>query len=542
MPYVIIKLYNDLNNGSVYMICIRQAQSRDINKIAKIKADGWKSAYKGIVDDGFLNSMSVSKQIDMIKNYSSDTMFVAEKDNEVLGFCRIYDYNEPVYDDKEIDCEIREIYVNPSFKRMGIGSALFHFTKEYFSQKGKWKLYLGCLKDNHSARKFYEKMGGIPSSGKEIDIGGKLYPIVDFMYNLNSIYVYHVVTEKPMYVGQRIAFDENRHNGVWQRVNEKIDIVNDIYNNPEKYMNVKLEHHTSVALRELALEKVRLRKYPNYPSRMACLYVSKTLEEAEKWFDYFVSLDRPTLQIVKLKVNGNMFYGDATKCFDGRLTKKENFILAEKYWENKDFDEASIAEMLVDGNIEVVEIVKECRCTTMKISEEKIREFSEPYYADKDIMHNMWHIDLVHKWLDKLIDEYKYDVDYNALLSALYFHGFIYSDQKKIEKWLAENGLNDSEIQKIVKIAWESQRPETPKTLEGKLLHDAHVLEGGKTYTVVKTLITGSVRGQSLEQTLDFMKNNVLDNNKCFLPETIKLCEEMNDYTNRFYDDLIKGI
>ena len=124
----------------------------------------------------------------------------------------------------------------------------------------------------------------------------------------------------------------------------------------------------------------------------------------------------------------------------------------------------------------------------------------------------------------------------------LYFHGFIYRDQKKIEWWLADNGLHDSEIQKIVKIAWESQRPETPKTFEGKLLHDAHVLESGKTYTVVKTLITCSVRGQTLEQTLNFIKNNVLNKNKCYLPETIKLCDEMNDYTNKFYNELIKGI
>lgn len=168
------------------MICIRQAQSRDIKQIAQIKVDGWKSAYKGIIDDEFLNSMSTSKQIDIINNYSLDTMFVAENDNEILGFCRIYDYNEPVYDDKEIDCEIREIYVKPNLKRMGIGSELFNFTKEYFSQKGKRKLYLGCLKNNNSARKFYEKMGGLSISGKEIDIGGKLYQIVGFIYNLNS--------------------------------------------------------------------------------------------------------------------------------------------------------------------------------------------------------------------------------------------------------------------------------------------------------------------------------------------------------------------
>lgn len=174
-----------------------------------------------------------------------------------------------------------------------------------------------------------------------------------------NLIAYHVVTEKRMRIGQHIVFDETHHNGVWQRVNKKLDIVQDIYNNPEKYKDIILEHHTSVAIRELALEKVRVNKYPNFPSRMACLYVSKTLEEAEKWFDYFVSLGRPTFQIVKLKVNGNVFYGDAEKCFDGRLTEKENLILAEKYWENTDFNDESILEMLVDSDIEVVEIVKE---------------------------------------------------------------------------------------------------------------------------------------------------------------------------------------
>lgn len=104
----------------------------------------------------------------------------------------------------------------------------------------------------------------------------------------------------------------------------------------------------------LELKKVRVEKYPYYPSRMACLYVSKTLEEAEEWFDYFISLGRPTFQIVKLKIIGN-----AEKCFDGRLTEKENLDFAEKYWENKRVDESSIIEMLVDGDIEVVDIIKE---------------------------------------------------------------------------------------------------------------------------------------------------------------------------------------
>ena len=80
---------------------------------------------------------------------------------------------------------------------------------------------------------------------------------------------------------------------------------------------------------------------------MACLYVSKTLKEAEKWFDYFISLGRPTFQIVKLKFNGNVFYGDAENCFDARLNEEENLMLVEQYWSNKSFNNNSIIENLL---------------------------------------------------------------------------------------------------------------------------------------------------------------------------------------------------
>lgn len=77
------------------------------------------------------------------------------------------------------------------------------------------------------------------------------------------------------------VFDEKHHSGVYQRVMDKLDCVKKIYQNPIKYNEEELEHHTPVALPELALEEVRKVKYPNYPSRMSSLYVSKTLEEDE---------------------------------------------------------------------------------------------------------------------------------------------------------------------------------------------------------------------------------------------------------------------
>ena len=82
---------------------------------------------------------------------------------------------------------------------------------------------------------------------------------------------------------------------MYERVQEQMEIVEDIYKNPKKYEGTELSHSVDVALRELALEKVRKEKYPQYPSRMAALYVSKTYEEAERWADYLPVLDAPLI-------------------------------------------------------------------------------------------------------------------------------------------------------------------------------------------------------------------------------------------------------
>ncbi|MBQ9142919.1 MAG: DUF2441 domain-containing protein [Lachnospiraceae bacterium] len=176
----------------------------------------------------------------------------------------------------------------------------------------------------------------------------------------NSFYAYHVVTERPMQVEQRILFDDNHHSGVYSRVMAQLETVRDIYANPQKYEAVELEYPIKVALRELALEEVRKERYPQYPSRMSCLYASEHLEEAKRWADYFMSLGRPTFSIVKLRIMGRRFVGDATKCFEGTIDHEENLRQACLYWENAEnsVDESPINELLVDGVMEVVEIVE----------------------------------------------------------------------------------------------------------------------------------------------------------------------------------------
>lgn len=178
--------------------------------------------------------------------------------------------------------------------------------------------------------------------------------------NISMIF-YHVVSDKPKYAGQHFRVDEEHPNGVYERVQAQMSIVEDIYKHPEKYEGTELNHSVDVALRELALEKIRKEKYPQYPSRMAALYVSKTYEEAERWAEYFASLGRPTYSVAKIEVNGRLFCGDAYKCFDGTISEEENLRQAEIYWLNGPNEDGQepIIEVLVDGDIEVVEIMKE---------------------------------------------------------------------------------------------------------------------------------------------------------------------------------------
>ncbi|GIN59101.1 hypothetical protein J8TS2_34200 [Lederbergia ruris] len=178
-----------------------------------------------------------------------------------------------------------------------------------------------------------------------------------------EIYLYHVVTEKPMKLGQIIIFDNNHFNGVYNRVMACKNILDGDkpIDSDSKFILSNLEYWTVRTYRELALEKVRQEKYPNYPSRMSCLYTSKTLSGAEMWANSFINSGRKVYQIVKLQTDGKVFDGDAYNVFDGTDNAEENERNADYYWSNKPnkLGKKQLVETLIDGKIEVVEIVKE---------------------------------------------------------------------------------------------------------------------------------------------------------------------------------------
>ncbi|MGP4949867.1 MULTISPECIES: DUF2441 domain-containing protein [Bacillus] len=191
--------------------------------------------------------------------------------------------------------------------------------------------------------------------------------------NEQGFFVYHIVTRKKMKIGQSIQFNKNQTNTLFhfffdrEHLNssgeDSIQILKEHYTNEE--LHIKNENATVVmnymdqtirAIRETIVEMVRLQEYPDYPSRLSCLYAAKSYEDALKWKALFDSYNREVLQIVKLRVIGSSFEGD------GNLLPKEDAIpfsqkmeQTREYWKGNVNNE--LPELLINGKIEVVEII-----------------------------------------------------------------------------------------------------------------------------------------------------------------------------------------
>ncbi|WP_419962382.1 DUF2441 domain-containing protein [Psychrobacillus sp. BM2] len=189
----------------------------------------------------------------------------------------------------------------------------------------------------------------------------------------NELYVYHIVTRNKMSLGQIISFDKNQRNTLFsffferEQLNSKGEdffrILQEHYSNEGLCLNkenadvvIKYADQTIRAIREVIVEMVRLQEYPEYPSRMSCLYATKNYEDLSKWKALFDSYNRKVLQIVKLRVIGNSFEGD------GNLLPKEDGVpfsqkieQARQYWQGNVKNE--LPELLIDGKIEVVEVI-----------------------------------------------------------------------------------------------------------------------------------------------------------------------------------------
>ncbi len=169
---------------------------------------------------------------------------------------------------------------------------------------------------------------------------------------------------------------------------------------------------------------------------------------------------------------------------------------------------------------------------------EAIETFVRPLYAHKDTLHGLPHIRRVVAEAHALARPYP-EADALVLLYGAYLHGIVWhTDEARLVAFLQVQGLPAATVRRVLAAAWASQKDRTPDTLEGRILHDAHLLEGGRTFIIVKSLVVGAERGQPLEASLAYIEEQVLGRYRCFLPEAQPRYAAKEAFARAFLADL----
>lgn len=155
------------------MTRIRLATTQDAPAIAKIHVDSWRSTYKGIIPDAYLDSLSYATREELwnraVAPGSDERVFVAEQENgQVVGFVS---GGPERSGDPEFDAEIFAIYLLDSVQGHGLGRRLMHAVVEWLESLGFSSLLIWVVARNPACG-FYAALGGLPVRSKSVTIGG----------------------------------------------------------------------------------------------------------------------------------------------------------------------------------------------------------------------------------------------------------------------------------------------------------------------------------------------------------------------------------
>lgn len=155
---------------------IRYADINDARILGEIHSQSWEVAYKGIVPDEILSSITSErrqKYFEMALAEGLEEDAIIFNDGKAAGLITIGKCRDS--DKDESYGEIWGIYLLPECWNRGIGSKLINWGLNELAKRNYKRGTLWVLKDNLNARKFYEKIG-FEHDGtiKEISIGKTL--------------------------------------------------------------------------------------------------------------------------------------------------------------------------------------------------------------------------------------------------------------------------------------------------------------------------------------------------------------------------------
>jgi len=143
-------------------VSIRRATAGDAPAIARVRVDSWRTTYRGMIPDAYLDGMQVAASTalwDRVLNAGVNTtcVFVADHDQDVVGFGCGNLLREPKHG---FDTELTAVYLRRDFQGAGLGRQLVGAVVEAQREVGATGLITWVIAGNKPAREFYQRLGG----------------------------------------------------------------------------------------------------------------------------------------------------------------------------------------------------------------------------------------------------------------------------------------------------------------------------------------------------------------------------------------------
>lgn len=148
--------------GDNAVVTIRDAVANDAAGIADVHVRSWQVAYRGLVDQSFLDRLSPVEHLSMWRHRfeAADPdlrVLVAEADGDIIGFSSFGPSRDE--DAGVSTAEVYAIYLAPEWFGTGLGRRLLARTVKALGGLGFRDSTLWVLELNARARRFYEVAG-----------------------------------------------------------------------------------------------------------------------------------------------------------------------------------------------------------------------------------------------------------------------------------------------------------------------------------------------------------------------------------------------